>query len=630
MLFSKFFSHPPVKDDSDESASLLVKSGGSGERVVPVVEASSSSSRWEEEGVPASGTLEDDEGDSSGRREQSGERFDDVPDSKRRLGLFSAALLIFNRVIGTGIFATPSNILRSSGSVGMALAMWLIGAMIAACGSAVYTELGTGLPRSGGEKNYFEFIYRRPKYIATCIFSIYSVLSNTGTANSVVFSEYLLNALSIPATYFNTRFIAWLCLTFIVLMHGTRLAPWGLRLQNTLGAGKFLVLAAIAFSGLLCLADVPGFRVREGYEMPDNFSSWDKFWEGSKGKGSNAFVSGLYNVIWSFIGYSNANYALSEIKDPVRTIKRAAPLAMCAVTAVYIFINVAYFAAVSKSDILGSKRIVAALFFRNLFGPATERVLSGFIALSTLGNLLAGQFSQGRVVQELGREGIIPFSSKIASSKPFNAPLVAMLVQYSLSCTFLFLVPSGDAYLFMLSFSSYSLNIINTLVAVGLFLLYTRPFKGLHWDPPFKANKAVVGMYLASNLFLLGAPWIPPLPGSRPYRNLPYWSHAAGSFAISLVGIAYWYIWSRWLPSKKGYKLERTVVRMEDGVSRVVFRKVYVAPVVEGGDGEGRVAGEEVAERDGERERVGGYERVPGEVEDEGGVGRRGLRDEGR
>ena len=61
----------------------------------------------------------------------------------------------------------------------------------------------------------------------------------------------------------------------------------------------------------------------------------------------------------SFIGYSNANYALSEVRDPVRTIKRAAPLAMLSVSAIYLFINVAYFAVVSKDDILGSRRIVA-------------------------------------------------------------------------------------------------------------------------------------------------------------------------------------------------------------------------------------------------------------------------------
>jgi len=41
------------------------------------------------------------------------------------------------------IFATPSVILRSAGSVGMALTMWSIGAIIAAAGSAVYLEYGT-------------------------------------------------------------------------------------------------------------------------------------------------------------------------------------------------------------------------------------------------------------------------------------------------------------------------------------------------------------------------------------------------------------------------------------------------------------------------------------------------------
>mgnify|MGYP002403747362 CR=1 FL=1 len=71
------------------------------------------------------------------------------------------------------------------------------------------------------------------------------------------------------------------------------------------------------------------------------------------------YWTGMLTLHRSFIGYSNANYALSEIKDPIRTIKRAAPLAMGAVTLVYLLVNVAYFAVVSKGDILGSRRIVA-------------------------------------------------------------------------------------------------------------------------------------------------------------------------------------------------------------------------------------------------------------------------------
>jgi len=74
----------------------------------------------------------------------------------------------------------------------------------------------------------------------------------------------------------------------------------------------------------------------------------------------SGFIANLHNFR-SFIGYSNANYALSEVRDPVHTIKRAAPLAMFAVTAVYLFINVAYFAVVSKKDILESRRIIASV-----------------------------------------------------------------------------------------------------------------------------------------------------------------------------------------------------------------------------------------------------------------------------
>lgn len=124
-------------------------------------------------------------------------------------------------------------------------------------------------------------------------------------------------------------------------------------------------------------------------------------------------MTALYNVIWSYIGYSNANYALSEVKDPVITLKRAAPAAIILVSILYMLVNVstsrlslpisvdrmhqiAYFAAVPKADIIDSGRILAASFFRNIFGPRAERVLSVFVALSAFGNVLSVIFSQGR------------------------------------------------------------------------------------------------------------------------------------------------------------------------------------------------------------------------------------------
>ena len=114
-------------------------------------------------------------------------------DAKRQIGIVSATFLIFNRMIGTGIFATPSGILKSTGSVGLALFMWVAGMLIAAAGMAVsemsignstallttrqvYLEFGTAIPRNGGEKNYLEYVFRRPKFLATGFYTGYVLL----------------------------------------------------------------------------------------------------------------------------------------------------------------------------------------------------------------------------------------------------------------------------------------------------------------------------------------------------------------------------------------------------------------------------------------------------------------------
>jgi amino acid permease len=80
----------------------------------------------------------------------------------RSISWTSAYILVISRVIGSGIFATPGAIVKSVGSVGLTLVLWIVGALVSACGLAVALEYGCMLPRSGGQKVYLEFTYRRP------------------------------------------------------------------------------------------------------------------------------------------------------------------------------------------------------------------------------------------------------------------------------------------------------------------------------------------------------------------------------------------------------------------------------------------------------------------------------------
>ncbi|KAK6438124.1 methionine permease [Oleoguttula sp. CCFEE 5521] len=465
--------------------------------------------------------------------------------NKRQIGVISASFLIFNRMIGTGIFATPSGILAQSGSVGLALFIWVAGIIIAAAGMAVYLEFGTAFPRNGGEKNYLEYVFRKPKFLTT-----------------VVFGEYILHAAQIKVNRWNQRGVGLACITAAFLIHGLAL-KWGLRLQNLLGAIKLIIILIIVVAGWAALGGA--LKV----EKPHNF---DNAFEGTTGS-SYGVVTALYNVIWSYIGYSNANYALSETKNPVKTLKIAGPLALGTVAVLYMFVNfyIAYFAAVPKEEILSSGRILAASFFRNVFGERAERALSVFVALSAFGNVLSVIFSQGRLVQELGREGILPVSRFWASNRPFNAPLAGLFEHWLVSVIIMLAPPPGDAYNFILNVISYPLAIVNTFVALGLIWLYTHR-TAFNWNPPFRATLPVVVFFFLSNVYLVVAPFIPPDNGQSIYETLPYWLHCVVGWGIIAGGGLYWLIWAKIAPRIGKYELVREATVDEvDGWERHYF-----------------------------------------------------------
>jgi amino acid transporter len=250
--------------------------------------------------------------------------------NKRQIGVTSAVFLIFNRMIGTGIFATPSAIFALSGSVGLSLFIWVAGMLIAAAGMAVYLEFGTAIPRNGGEKNYLEYVYRKPRFLVTGLYTGYVLLLGWAGSNSVVFGEYILHAANVEVGRWNQRGVGLACITSAFLVHGFAL-KWGLRLQNFLGIVKLLVIMLIIVAGWAAL----GGAVKLD-EKPHNF---DNAFKGTTGS-AYGVVTALYNVIWSYIGYSNANYSMSETKNPVRTLKIAAPLALGSVSIMYMLVNV--------------------------------------------------------------------------------------------------------------------------------------------------------------------------------------------------------------------------------------------------------------------------------------------------
>ena len=63
---------------------------------------------------------------------------------------------------------------------------------------------------------------------------------------------------------------------------------------------------------------------------------------------------------------------LVKSRDPVRTVRKANFFSLALATVLFFFINVAYIAAVPIEDIRPSGQLIAALFFRRVFGATFD------------------------------------------------------------------------------------------------------------------------------------------------------------------------------------------------------------------------------------------------------------------
>ncbi|KAL8708380.1 MAG: hypothetical protein Q9220_006761 [cf. Caloplaca sp. 1 TL-2023] len=440
----------------------------------------------------------------------------------RNLTWTSAYMLTISRIVGSGIFATPGNIYKSVGSIGLALTVWIVGALIAACGLAISMELGCMLPRSGGVKVYLEFIYRRPRFLASTLVACQAVLLGFTASNCIVFGEYVLVALGLRHTALAQRTLAVGLLTAITVVHGCFLKS-GIWIQNALGWVKIILMVSMAAMSVVALL-LPSMGSPENYKALSldrlfNDSHWDLV----------ALSTATFKVIYSFAGYDNVNNVLNEVKDPVRTLKTMAPAALLTVTIFYLMINIAYVIVVPLDEIKNSGELIASLFFEELFGAGVgSKVLSIFVALSAAGNVMVVTFSLARLNQEIARQGFLPFAQYLASSQPFGAPLGGLIVHYVPSVLVIVLPPQGDVYSFILNVEGYAAQFFTQAICIGvLWLRKTRP----DLKRPFLAWTAAIWLRIALSTCFIVAPFIPPRDG-RGGGGLWYATYAVVSGAM--------------------------------------------------------------------------------------------------
>ena len=81
------------------------------------------------------------------------------PDTGKKIGLKTATTLVIANMVGTGVFTSLGFQAAGINHPLPLLLLWIVGGLIALCGGFSYAELGSALPRSGGEYHYLSRLY---------------------------------------------------------------------------------------------------------------------------------------------------------------------------------------------------------------------------------------------------------------------------------------------------------------------------------------------------------------------------------------------------------------------------------------------------------------------------------------
>ncbi|TEA20262.1 High-affinity methionine permease [Colletotrichum sidae] len=472
------------------------------------------------------------------------------------VGPVTIVFLNVSKMIGTGVYSTPSAILKGTGSVGLSMIYWALGFLTSIASFSVYLEFASYFPnRSGSEVVYLEQAYPRPKWLFPTAFAFQSVALSFSSGNAFVLAEYLFRAAGSTPGPWQLKGVAvagFTVATLVVALNTT----FAYRFSNGVGVVKLTTLLFIAVTGLVVL----GGHTR----VPQPPANFENSFEGTAT--AYGLTNALYRIIFSYAGYENAFNVVNEVKKPIKQIRKYGWIAL-----------------VPKADLAAAKQIAASLFFTNVFGPGRAvRGLNFLIALSSFGNLLTVLIGSSRMLRECGRQGVLPYPRLWASTRPFGTTLGPYLVKFILTVVMILAPPAGDAFNFIADLQVYPSAFFGLVMTAGLYVVRWRR-RRLNLPPPeFKAWDVIIAFNLVKDFYLLVMPWYPPAGGVYA-GDVSFWY---ATYVVAGIGIlvgcgVYYWLWIFVVPKARGYRIRQQVLELADGAQSHELVKV---PVAELGD----------------------------------------------
>ena len=317
---------------------------------------------------------------------------------QKSVGCIKGFCFIVGALIGSGVFISPSLVVRATNDLGLALVIWLACGIVALFASLCYCELGCAIKKAGGTYTYILEAYG-PVVAFLCSWTTTFVSIPASVAGvTLTFGTYLAKPFDPEGHYLWLPKVLAASLIFMVAFVNCWSTKVATQAQSLFALTQISVVLFMVVLGI--------WQLSEG--KTDNFKA---MFNGTSSHftlyqvGQLGFA--LYSGLWAYDGWALISNVTEEMHNVERNLLLSVITGIPFVIICYLALNCSLMTVLSTKE-LASSTTAPILFVRKILGTKAAYAMPILAALSCYGAANGNVFSCSRLAVAASREGHMP------------------------------------------------------------------------------------------------------------------------------------------------------------------------------------------------------------------------------